>query len=827
VAKRRALDDDDDDENDEDYDDEDESSSSSSNESLPDAQEYTSKDQKMRAEWDVLEQEYALASHARSSSGHLKKTVPRNQRTARTKKRKQLEEADEQAVTARLESGRSTQKRLRGSQRAFDRQVIEDSHIFPRIARKQPTNLDQADSDSALVDDGDNDDDDDDSDYEEYKTDGQDGDGDVEENEGDAMDDDDDDSALEEDLVDDDNAYLDDDIVDDGGNGRRAKAKKSDGSERKIKSKRRRAAPKNTKRHQLVRLRNFQSQRLARRHGDALAAHASGQPLEAIQLLKEVAKKAPSAPQVYSSLGMVYQDMLNECRAQRFGKASASVNTPERRTQLVSPGSVHQNVDSTDTITDKEKSVPDPALAEQLGLAKKAYGSYHVAAILYKKDFALWVRAADAGADVVDILKEVALLPYLAPKVVSYHREEWKRWQSEILRDLHAADMLKPPGIDVPCKLAAMHIELGNLSEALTILTDLKNRQDPSRPGRSEFQSSYKAWILYADLMLRVGHECMLWNQGIKVNDNFMFRRWLRKYSHVFDWQERRLQALSLALETAVGTKSATEFILWMRNRALANQPQDRREQAGSTVDDTDARIAQGDSERQLLHTKHTTEVEDFDKTTEDMELDVNSEAAKDRQAGRNELLKAQRVAVATLNNEYDGSENQPSTEQDDQMIVEFSDSMPISASCRQVCSIASELMKHLHGLELFEGAQLVGDAVSSYFRLRAAKHDEHRLAAQRKDEWQEKMLQPSFLFATYEEVSWGIILNALCFSFKSFVLTSSSSRRATTKKPMMGILVSFSLTTKTSIAKRAHRCSIHYERASCLQSSESCMDLH
>ena len=752
-----------DDEVEDDDDDDNDDSSYSTNESLPEGQVSKTKDQKMREKWDILGQEYEIASHARTSHGHFKKKVPRNQWKARTKKRKLLEAADEQTTEAALDVERNPQGRLRGSQKAFEKQVIEDSQIFPYMTRNQPTRAgDPREFDSGSGDDVA------DSDYEELRPDASnDDDDDFEEKEEDDVEgeedevdgeDDDNDPAFEQDV--------EDETADDESP---TKLKKHGRAERKIKSKKRRVAPKDTKRRRLVRLRNFQSQRLARRHGDALAAHARGQHHEAIQLLKEVAKKAPSAPQVYSSLGMVYQDMLKECRS-LWNRTATSPAEPGSA-QLLSDRSGVQNVETSDTITDKEKSVPDPALAEHLDLAKKAYGSYHVAAILYKKDYSLWVRAADAGADVVDIIKQVALLPCLSSNLVSYHREEWKRWQSEVLRDFQAADSLKPPGIDVPCKLASMHIELGNLSEALTILTDLKNRHDPSRAGRSEFQSSYKAWILYAELMLRVGHECMLWNQGIKLNDNYMFRRWLRKYSHVFDWQERRLQALCLALEAAAGTKSTAEFIIWMKNRALENQSR-RNEHDGIEPEDTDSRIAQADSERKLLLARHATEVEDFDKTTEDMELTVNSKAARDREVGRTDLLETHRVAVATLNNEYDGSEKQPTAEQDDQIMAEFGDSMPLSGSCRQVCDIASELMKHLHGLQLFGGARLVGDAVSSYFKLRAAKHDERRQAAQRVGEWQEKMSQPSFLFATYDEVSLLIALNS-AFGFIVVFLTS------------------------------------------------------
>lgn len=749
-AKRASLDShkyDNDDNKDDDNDDGD----SSWNESLPEVQhDSKTKEQKMREEWEILGQEYEIATHARTSHGHLKRKVPRNQWKARTKQRKQLEKADEQAA-ALLTPGQSTQKRWRGSQKALEKQVIEDSKIFPTVAiartQSKLTVKNRGDSDSASVDDeGDSDDDDDDDD--DYKTDTQEGDDELEEKELDAFDDEDD----KEYEGDDD---LDEDMADDGGaNEKSVKAKKKDQPDRTLKSKKRRIAPKDTKGRRLVRLRNFQSQRMARRHGDALAAHARGQPLKAIQLLKEVAKKAPSAPQVYSSLGMVYQDMLKACRTLHSGKDSAShtENSAGDLGPLGTSRGLQSMGMSDEAITDKEKSVPDPALAEHLDLAKKAYGSYHVAAILYKKDFSLWVRAADAGADVVDIIKEIALLPRLPSKVVAYHREEWKRWQSEILRDLHAADMLKPPGIDVPCKLAAIHIEVGNLSEALTILTDLKNRQDPSRPGRSEFQSSYKAWILYAELMLRVGHECILWNQGIKRNENYMFRRWLRKYSQVFDWRERRLQALGLALEAAAGTRSAAEFIVWLKNHARSTQSKERIGHDRKPQEDKETGFAEGESDRKLLLAKHTIEVQAFDKTTKDMDLDVNSEAARDRQADRDDLLKAQRVAVATLTSDYDESEKQPSSEQSDQILAEFGDTLPISGSCRQVCSIASELMKHLHGMELFQGARLVGDAVSSYFKQRAAKQDERRVAAHRIDEWQEKINQPSFLFATYQQ---------------------------------------------------------------------------
>ncbi len=44
------------------------------------------------------------------------------------------------------------------------------------------------------------------------------------------------------------------------------------------------------KKRRMYRLKNFQSQRLAQRHGEALGAHARGQPKVAIEMLKQLAK---------------------------------------------------------------------------------------------------------------------------------------------------------------------------------------------------------------------------------------------------------------------------------------------------------------------------------------------------------------------------------------------------------------------------------------------------------------------------------------------------------------------------------------------------------
>eukprot|EP00985_Skeletonema_marinoi_P027189 scaffold21932_cov107-Skeletonema_marinoi.AAC.1 len=66
------------------------------------------------------------------------------------------------------------------------------------------------------------------------------------------------------------------------------------------------AAPKkkSKKNRILHRMREISSQRLAQQHGEAIAAHVRGMSDVAVEKLSQVAKAAPTAPQVYSSLGM-------------------------------------------------------------------------------------------------------------------------------------------------------------------------------------------------------------------------------------------------------------------------------------------------------------------------------------------------------------------------------------------------------------------------------------------------------------------------------------------------------------------------------------------
>lgn len=326
--------------------------------------------------------------------------------------------------------------------------------------------------------------------------------------------------------------------------------------------------------------------------------------------------------------------------------------------------------------------------------------------------------------------------------------------------------------------------------QALTILTDLKNRQN-SDGSSSEFQSSYKAWLLYADLMLRIGHECMQWNRGVRTNDNYMFRRWLRKLSRTFDWQERRLQSLALALEAAAGTASTEKFKSWMlqRSMAVSSSGSDVRSESerwhidiedaekapnASTQNDGggaslqgckqgtpgEAALAQFEEERTLLLERNRTELEAFDKTTVEMKLTEGTKAAKeDRELSRNSVIQSHEDAIAALDKEYgQDNDDHKKVAEDEKIVTVEGEDLAISASCRQVCAIASELTKHLHGLELYEGAILIGEAVSASFKERASRFDKRALLKQRHFDYQEKLAKSPLLLVSYEEVN-----HALC----------------------------------------------------------------
>ena len=669
-----------------------------------------SKKDRLKDELQELHQEMEIAEYAKTHNGQFKRKLPKSMSCARTKKRKLLEASDAKYSAVSMEV--VNELRLRGSRVALQDEVIQGSAINPRMI---------VDRDITAM----------------------------------TLEEDVDESEDETDDNESDDDESDDDIP-----------KKTSASPVKVNNN-------NTtvpKRRLLYRMRNFKSHRMAQRHGDALGAHARGLPREAIRKLKQVAADAPNAPQVYSSLGMVYEDLM---KSHRKGGESEELD--------------------------------EELFEEQLRLAKKAYGSYHVAAVLCKKDFTLWVRAGDTAIGIVSLLNEAMQtfrhMGTEAPRNL-FLRSEKLRWLEDAKRDYIVADNLKPPGIDIPAKLADVQIQLCNLSEALTLLTDLKNREAPKQgegdkfQPRSDFERSYKAWLLYSDLMLRIGHECTQWNRGIRSIDNYMFKRWLRKFATSFDWQERRLQSLTLALEAAAGSEVCSELMAWSRKRAKnytesfdpkesvrwhGDSSEDQVVERSNIADDTSPEVIENidnkverldgisdmnenaknedeecnhnedenadereddlgltmdeekcshltkprqqsdfEAQRMKVLAANRAELEEFDENTRELRLNEDSEEQRRRGELRITIMKAHRLAIFSMVGQYLSNKATPDNSSETTSIKQ---PLFIAASCSTVCAIASELMKHCLGLEEFEGARMVGNVTSSYLKCRVTMH--------------------------------------------------------------------------------------------------------
>ena len=657
---------------------------------------------KLHKELEILQRELEIAEYATVGHGHAKRKTPRRVMKERTKKRKLLERDDVfHASDVNDDDDYDAQYNVEGN----DRGVNDDSsHLLRGVTddvefEEEEDDLDEREENEVV-----------DAEFEEEE--------DVEVDEDEADDDEDIEDDEEEELEIDDDDEIDADVQAYQHQKQQQQQGRLESSQLKMKKKppinRRKPYGKVTsvrksiqrkvrKRTGHYRMRNFKSHRMAERHGEALGAHARGLPLLAIKKLQQVAVDAPTAPQIYTSLGMIYEDMLKQ---------------------------------------------EDPSnWKERLELAKKAYGSYHIAAVLCKKDYMVWVRAADTAREVADLYSSA-----MAERQqhgddndnpeLQQHRALKRYWIQEAQKDYQTADNLKPPGLDVPAKLAAAHMELGNLSEALTIMTSLKNRP----------RQTHKTWMLYAELMLRVGYECQQWNQGNENNMNFMFRRWLRKYSTSFDWHERRLQALALALEAAAGTASCSKLMQWTLERA-----KEKREQCGGTYEDLlngdgrwcmdsyetqpkedvepeengDADVPETPNEnplddgmeqlkfdaiRSALFSDKKLELEAFDQET----TDAGSQWDNQRIGERASMVSRHRQAVVDFVGQSLGSHQATAAAES------RSEVLPIAASCATVCSIASELMKHCIGLEQYKGGRLVAECVSFYLKARAATRDKH-----------------------------------------------------------------------------------------------------
>ena len=652
---------------------------------------------RLRQELNALHQEMEVAHYLRKDKrGHLRRMVPREKAKHATQARKSLERQDweQQALF-------ETSRRLSGSAAAQMEQAVQKSLAF-----------------------GDDDEDDDEKEEEEEEEEEEDttevdplssehGDtaGDFSDHNEEDSDQDDDEEEEEE------------EEEEEASTTPKAKGKQ------KAQPGKRQSRRGRTKSKRMVRLRAFKSHRLAQREGEAIALHIQGRHNEAIAKLKEIAVDKPAAPQVYSALGMVYEAMLKES-IEGWGQES-------------DPGEPEGSAKDDSMHNESEDGQPDPhvyipvAIRKQIELATKAYGAFHVAAILYKKDYQLWVRGADISVQIAELYDEVLATPDMPGTTIDLSKTEKKRWLLEAKNDYQAAENLNPPGIDVGAKLASILVQLGNLSEAFTLLTDMKSRKNPDT-GLRDFDSSHRAWVLYADLLLQIGFECEQWNKGDFSNNHLVFRRWLRKHASTFNWQERRIQALVKALEAAAGTKCCGGILSWLKAEISNADGKAPGEGASLNQNSNASRVAtraggqsrvgkpssEGVEEDQdLLDRSEADELANFDRTTAEMKLPAGSKAAQLRQNER--TIVADRLKRRSSSTLEEGIATQSENTSDE---IEYQ--QPLSASVATVVEIASELMHLMLILGVYEGCSLVGEAVSLYLRERLSLFQQRRSLA-------------------------------------------------------------------------------------------------
>ncbi len=725
--------------------------------------------------FNALQAEMEFADYARGVSGQKVKRVPRDQAPSRNSKRKALREADMVEMAIEIEEqedagsgGDATtvkRKRLRGSKVAFQDVVLKSMPLANNVKRSNDERNEMLKEVAELgIEIGPDDD-------FEFEVPG----------------DEDQDEGLNGEVDEDcDNMNSSSDINDSGDehNGKET-APRISNDRANVSVSTNGLIKRKTAKRAMHRLREFASQRLAEKHGEAIGAHIRGMSETAVQKLREVAKAAPGAPQVYSSLGMVYESMLNETEG--VGGSSTTQEDEEGESE------VNSRLD---------------LLQRRMELAHKTYASYHVASLLTKRDFVLWEKSGDAAMKVANIYSDI--IDFMAKNPISNldprqfsmpavdttstrkqgfnlfagavkWRAEQQEWMDHALSAYQSSDNIRPPGVDIPCKLAQMHISLGRYIDALSILTDLRNKasgkasEQGAESRRSEMEGSYPCWLLYADLMMKIGFECKQFSEGICHNQNYMFKRWLRQNSKDFDWRERRLQALCLALEAAAGSASCVKLVKWMRERAdvyivkngkdgldvendedcADNEPENAKE-----VTEKDYPIESKftyEEERERLLNMHIVELQKFDQMTKEMKLIGESQIFNDRTAARALLLDKHRAAMKVLALRKYTEEQQKTPENDERETQNLLESLPLQGSFTTVYDIASLLLKQCIELKCFDGGLLTIQSVMDYSRERVSRY-EHKLELQRNiakaSNSRQDLVQPNFNYDQVRRIS-------------------------------------------------------------------------
>jgi len=712
--------------------------------------------------FDALHKEMEIAEYSTCPTGQRVRKVPRAQAPKRTAKRKALQKEDSEEMAIEVEeeddddyddeeerdldnSNNKRKKRLRGTRVAFEDVILKSMPLGGETSSaKQPGN-------------NNNDNDENEEEEEEVQTESEryemlqevaalgidvdiDGKDANDDNEGDDDDEDNDESGDEQ-------------VEEMGKVSNDSTTAKSATTVSKPTTTSAAAPKKKSKKNRILhRMREFSSQRLAQQHGEAIAAHVRGMSDVAVEKLSQVAKAAPTAPQVYSSLGMVYESMLTEIEKELNSKVEGADLRDKSFVALV---------------------------RRQLELARKTYGSYHVASLLCKRDFVLWERSGDAAIKVTHIYDDLIMM-YKAddsannatdnddeeektdkgfdPKAgPAQWRSDRKEFLEHALSAYDAADKLRPPGVDIPCKLAEAQMNLGNYIQALAILTDLRNKAN-GKSSRSGMEESPPSWLLYAELMLKIGYECKKWNDsGSLLRQRNTFKRWLRKYSKSFDWKERRLQALCLALEAAAGSASCSELVEWMRKRAQTYIEKNEKEDADidetatkgvdddddetendvskdvdengdacvtSTADDVE--VLTYEQRRDELVEQNKSELFKFDAMTKEMNLAETSPEYRDRVAARVELVETHRnkikeLALKQALNDQSSPDDSGLDPSGDKVASQM---LPMQSSCASVYDICRLLLRQCLHLGLYDGGVIVVQSVLKYLQERALRHE-------------------------------------------------------------------------------------------------------
>ena len=184
----------------------------------------------------------------------------------------------------------------------------------------------------------------------------------------------------------------------------------------------------------------------------------------AVQKLRKLAGVAPVAPQVYSSLGLVYENMLGEEEGRKGGRRSWRLidgidggggdgNGVGDDDDDDGGGGDDNNTKDRTASKRAKHSTDSERIKYRLYLANKYYASYHIADVLCKQDYNLWIRAGDAALFIPSIHQtSLTLTPTFDNKTDMNADGDGLGLDQEVLdkiMDTDIIDVFDPTGVDI------------------------------------------------------------------------------------------------------------------------------------------------------------------------------------------------------------------------------------------------------------------------------------------------------------------------------------------------------------------------------------------